>query len=115
MDDGGGSFGDSEKLLGMSYVPIPRSEKKWSSQQKGGIVLGVPYDSSGTYLREAVEKSLTRMGIETIDLYQIHRPDFLGHPAEIASVLTNSKKKEKIKRSVSPTTHLLWSLYYKLI
>ena len=45
---------------------------------KGGIILGYPYDSSPAYLRSAVDASLSRMGIDCIDLYQIHRPDFWG-------------------------------------
>lgn len=32
-------------------------------------------DGSVDYLREAVEKSLENLGIETIELYQYHRPD----------------------------------------
>ena len=95
--DGGGSFGDSEKLFGDVIRANPSLREKMVIATKGGIVLGVPYDSSGAYLREAVEKSLTRMGIETIDLYQIHRPDFLGHPAEIASVLTKLREAGKIR------------------
>jgi predicted oxidoreductase len=95
--DGGGSFGDSEKLFGDVLRANPSLRKKMVIASKGGIVLGVPYDSSSSYLQEAVEKSLTRMGIETIDLYQIHRPDFLGHPAEIASVLTKLRQEGKIR------------------
>ena len=64
---------------------------------KGGIVLGVPYDSSADYLKRACEASLQRMQLETIDLYQIHRPDFLGHPAEIAAALTELRSSGKIR------------------
>ncbi|MEY4158974.1 MAG: hypothetical protein RL743_1469 [Actinomycetota bacterium] len=51
---------------------------------KGGIVPGVPYDSSGSYLISACEASLRRMGVDHVDLYQIHRPDMFTHPEEIA-------------------------------
>ena len=95
--DGGGSFGDSEKLFGEVLKAAPHLREKMVIASKGGIILGYPYDSSPEYLRSAVEASLQRMGIECIDLYQIHRPDFLGHPAHIAEVLTELRAAGKIK------------------
>jgi predicted oxidoreductase len=64
---------------------------------KGGIVLGLPYDSSAAWLRQACEDSLRRLQVDVIDLYQIHRPDFLGHPAEVAGVLTALRAEGKIR------------------
>ena len=95
--DGGGQFGDSEKLFGEVLAGNPSLREKMTIATKGGIVLGVPYDSSPDYLRTAVENSLRRMKIDVIDLYQIHRPDFLGHPARIAEVLTELREAGKIK------------------
>lgn len=95
--DGGGSFGDSEKLLGEVLRANPSLRDQMVIATKGGIVLGTPYDSSASYLKTAVENSLMRMGIDHIDLYQIHRPDFLAHPAEIASVLTKLREEGKIR------------------
>jgi predicted oxidoreductase len=42
------------------------------------------WDFSGKYIVQACEGSLKRLGIETIDLYMLHRPDYLGDPHEIA-------------------------------
>ncbi len=95
--DGGGQFGDSEELFGKVLAEAPHLREKMVIATKGGIVLGVPYDSSPTYLRNAVEASLKRMGIDSIDLYQIHRPDFLGHPEEIAHVLSALRDEGKIR------------------
>ncbi len=39
-------------------------------------------DSSPKHLREACEASLTRLGVEAIGLYQLHRPDTSGVPYE---------------------------------
>lgn len=95
--DGGGSFGDSERLFGKVLAEAPELRSKMILATKGGIVLGVPYDSSPEYITVAVENSLKRMGIDSIDLYQIHRPDFLGNPERIAKVLTDLRESGKIK------------------
>jgi len=95
--DGGGAFGDAEALFGEVMADAPALRERMLVASKGGIVLGVPYDSSAAYLRSAVEASLRRMQIEVIDLYQIHRPDFLTHPAEIAAVLTELRDAGKIR------------------
>ncbi len=80
-------FGASEALLGRVFAASPGLRDKIVLASKGGIRMGVPYDSSMEYLREAVEASLTRLGVERIDLWQVHRPDMLAHPAEVASTL----------------------------
>ena len=95
--DGGGSFGDSESLLGAVFQSAPSLREKMVLATKGGIVLGVPYDSSASYIRNAVDSSLRRMNIDVIDLYQIHRPDMLTHPCELAKVLTSLREEGKIR------------------
>ena len=80
-------FGASEALLGRVFAESPGLREKIVLASKGGIRMGVPYDSSPKYLRAAVEASLTRLGIERLDLWQIHRPDMLAHPAETAGTL----------------------------
>ena len=56
----------------------------------------MPYDSSAAYLRAACEASLTRMKVDHIDLYQIHRPDLLTHPAAVAEALAALRAEGKI-------------------
>ena len=36
---------------------------------------------------KALDNSLRRMGVERVELYQIHRPDILAHPQEVARTL----------------------------
>jgi predicted oxidoreductase len=95
--DGEGSFGDAELLFGKVLKESPHLREQMVIATKGGIVLGLPYDSSATYIRTAVEASLSRMNIDVIDLYQIHRPDFLTHPQELAKILTELRESGKIK------------------
>ncbi len=45
------------------------------------------YDSSARYLRQAVEGSLTRLGIERLDGFLLHRPDPLLQVDEVAETL----------------------------
>jgi aryl-alcohol dehydrogenase-like predicted oxidoreductase len=80
-------FGASEVLLGKVFAGSPGLRDNIVLASKGGIRMGVPYDSSPAYLRAAVEASLTRLGVERLDLWQIHRPDMLAHPGETAATL----------------------------
>ena len=80
-------FGSSEALLGRVFAADPGLRRKMVLATKGGIVLGVPYDSSAAYLQRAVDISLKRLGVDHVDLWQVHRPDILAHPAEVAKSL----------------------------
>ena len=93
----GKPFGASEALLGEVFNETPGLRDRVVLATKGGVVPGVPYDSSATHLRAAAEASLTRLRVDVLDLYQIHRPDFLGHPARIAEVLTDLRESGKIR------------------
>lgn len=42
------------------------------------------YDFSFDHIVNSCDKSLQRLGIETIDIYQLHRPDILMNPEEVA-------------------------------
>ena len=95
--DGGGQFGDSERLLGEVFKVSPGLREKMVLATKGGIVLGTPYNSSKDYIRKAVEDSLVRMNIDCIDLYQIHRPDVYTHPSELAKTLLSLRQEGKIR------------------
>ena len=113
-------LGDAEALFGEVMREAPQLREKMVIATKGGIVLGRPYDSSQTYLMEALERSLTRLNVEQIDLYQIHRPDFLTHPAELAETLQRMKDSGKVKEfgvsnfTVAQTRALQAHLSFKL-
>ena len=85
--DGTGGFGDAEALLGKVFAETPGMRDRMVLATKGGITPPVPYDSSDDYLMRALDASLTRMGVDQVDLYQIHRPDILTHPQEVARTL----------------------------
>lgn len=82
--DGSGGFGDAETLLGEVFTQSPGLRDRMVLASKGGIMPPLPYDSSAAYLESALDASLKRLKTKRIDLYQIHRPDILTHPHEIA-------------------------------
>ncbi|MCD1609129.1 aldo/keto reductase [Stutzerimonas kunmingensis] len=47
------------------------------------------YDSSARYLRQAVDGSLTRLGVERLDGFLLHRPDPLLQVDEVADTLND--------------------------
>ncbi len=85
--DQSAGFGGAEKLLGDVLRSAPSLRGEMVIATKGGIQPGVPYDSTRTYLLNACDESLTRLGVESVDLYQVHRPDLFAHPAEVAATL----------------------------
>lgn len=94
--DNGEPFGAAEALLGRVLAEAPALRDRMVLATKGGISMGVPYDSSGAYLAQAIDASLARLGCERIDLYQIHRPDLLTHPQEAARALDDARTAGKI-------------------
>ena len=63
---------------------------------------GVPYEGhqgggSAAYVRTAVEDSLTRLGTDRIDLYQLHAPDRETPVAETLGVLADLAAEGKIR------------------
>jgi predicted oxidoreductase len=55
------------------------------------------YDFSGEHIVRACEQSLTRLGLETIDLYLLHRPDYLADPHEIAGAFAQLQDAGKVR------------------
>jgi predicted oxidoreductase len=104
FDWGGTGFGSVEEILGSVLAVAPALRDRMVLATKGGIRPPVPYDSSAAYLRSACEASLRRMRVEVIDLYQIHRPDMLTHPAEVATTLAGLRDEGKI-REVGVSNH----------
>ena len=95
--DGSGGFGDAEALLGEVLAAEPALRDRMVLATKGGIMPPLPYDQSAEYLRSAIDASLTRLKVDSVDLWQIHRPDILAHPQETARVLDDAVASGKIR------------------
>ena len=94
--DGQGGFGDAEALLGEVLAADPGLRRRTVLASKGGIRPPLPYDQSAAYLEQAIDASLKRLSVERIDLWQVHRPDILAHPAEVAGALDKARAAGKI-------------------
>lgn len=83
----GGEFGGAEHLLGDLRRRAPSLFPGATLATKAGVERGSPYNSSPDYIARACDASLQRLGVERIDLFYIHRPDILTHPAELGRAL----------------------------
>lgn len=97
-------FGGAEAILGEVLAADRGLRGRMVLATKGGITPPVPYDTSADYLAAACDASLRRLQTDVIDLYQIHRRDFLTHPQEVAAALTRLVEAGKV-RSVGVSNH----------
>lgn len=95
--NGDGGFGDAEALLGDVLAAEPSLRGRMVLATKGGIMPPRPYDQSSEYLRSAIDASLVRLKTDSVDLWQIHRPDILAHPQEVARVLDDAVTSGKVR------------------
>jgi predicted oxidoreductase len=97
LDFAGNGFGSAEETLGRVFAAKPGLRDQVVLATKGGISPPLPYNSSTGYLLTACEESLRRLGVEVIDLYQIHRPDMFAHPEEVAAALSKLRESGKVR------------------
>jgi len=55
------------------------------------------YDFSPEHILRSCEGSLKRLGVERIDLYQLHRPDYLMDPAAVAGAFEKLRSQGKVR------------------
>ena len=106
LDWNGTGFGTVESALGEVLQNRPEFRDRMVLATKGGIVPPTPYDSSPAAITAACDASLRRLQVETIDLYQIHRPDMFVHPEALAKALSSLRDAGKI-REVGVSNHTI--------
>ena len=97
--------GECESLFGEWLAANPSIRDKCVITTKAGIRFadtpkqGDPfrYDFSANYILQQAEASLKRLQIETIDLFLLHRPDYLFHPEEVAGAFEKLHKDGKVR------------------
>ena len=75
--------GEAERLFGKVLSNTPSLREKMVIQSKCGIREGW-YDLSKAYILQSVDKILSRLGTDYLDVLLLHRPDSLMEPEEIA-------------------------------
>jgi aryl-alcohol dehydrogenase-like predicted oxidoreductase len=70
-------YGDSEDLIGRWFARTGKRDEIFLATKFANVMRPGEWviDSSPEYLKNAIEKSLKRLGIKTIDLYYCHRVD----------------------------------------
>jgi aryl-alcohol dehydrogenase-like predicted oxidoreductase len=93
-------FGASERLLGSALRDeLSRNRSELVIATKGGLRQtdsGLVRDATAEWLRKGVDSSLTALGIDHIDLYQVHWPDPTVPAAETAGALSDLIAEGKI-------------------
>lgn len=97
--------GEAERLLGQVLKEVTGMREKVIMATKGGIRPGGDprpdspgrYDFSADYTISACEQSLKRLGIDVIDLYMLHRPDWLADPEEVAKAFSKLRSEGKVR------------------
>lgn len=97
--------GKSEEILGQTLREVSGMRERILITSKCGVrPAGTPdpgcpqrWDFSPEYIVKSCEGSLRRLGVETIDLYLLHRPDYLGAPHEIAGAFAQLYDAGKVR------------------
>jgi predicted oxidoreductase len=99
-------YGDtmSESIHGFALDKHPEWRDSLIVATKCGIRFddeppGTPhrYDFSGEHIRWSIDQSLERLKLERVDLYQLHRPDWLADPEDIAAALVDIHRAGKVR------------------
>ena len=99
-------FGDNEELI--SKVLVPNRDKIFIATKFGfrkdeghssnsAAIPSTYFDGSPAYLKQAVENSLRRLKIETIDLYYAHRVDRNVPVEDMVGAMSELVKQGKVK------------------
>jgi predicted oxidoreductase len=105
--DGADVYGDgrAEEILGETLRAVSGMRERILIVSKCGVRrAGAPrpespqrWDWSREHIVQSCEASLQRMGVATIDLYLLHRPDYLGDPHEVAEALQRLRAAGKLR------------------
>ena len=97
--------GESERIFGLALRQRPGMRDRVIILSKCGIrPPGAPnptspyrYDFSREHIVRSVEGSLRRLGIETLDVLLLHRPDYLMDPAEVGAAFEQLREQGKVR------------------
>ena len=88
--------GKCEEVFGAALALNPSLRGKMIIQDKCGIRPG-RYDFSKEHIIASAEKSLSKLGIEQLDVLLLHRPDLLMEPEEVAAAFDHLYTSGKVR------------------
>jgi predicted oxidoreductase len=97
--------GEPERIFGQVLKEVSGMRPRVLIASKCGIRRGgdpkpessYRYDFSAEHIITSCEQSLKRLGVETIDLYHLHRPDYLMGPEEVADAFSRLQQAGKVR------------------
>lgn len=97
------AYGKAEQVFGQVLQERPELREQMVIQSKCGIRfdegLGRParYDFSEEHILASVDGILSRLGVDSLDILLLHRPDPLMEPEEVAGAFEKLKQGGKVK------------------
>lgn len=97
------TYGKAEQVFGQVLQERPGLREQMVLQSKCGIRFdegpGRParYDFSAEHILSSVDGILSRLGVESLDILLLHRPDPLMEPEEVADAFDKLKQTGKVK------------------
>jgi predicted oxidoreductase len=96
---------EAERLFGQVLKDVKDLRQRIVMTSKCGIRrAGDPktespyrYDFSEGHIIWSCEQSLKRLGVERLDIYQLHRPDYLCDPQEVATAFSRLERSGKVR------------------
>lgn len=89
--------GACEEVFGRVLAQEPGLREKMLIQGKCGIRQGM-YDFSKEHILESVDGILSRLGVDSLDVLLLHRPDALMEPEEVGEAFERLESAGKVKR-----------------
>lgn len=97
--------GEAEQILGQVLKEVPGMRERAQILTKCGVrPPNFPspgsvhcWDFSADHIIRSCEGSLKRLGADTIDIYMLHRPDYLADPEEIAKAFVQLRDAGKVR------------------
>ncbi len=99
----------SEEIIGEFLKAHPDAKQQFSIATKGGIVPNPRgLDNSASFMRECLEGSLQRLGVDSVDLYYVHRRDHSVPIEDVMQTMVKFLEEGKIRgiglSEISPAT-----------
>jgi predicted oxidoreductase len=97
--------GEAEKILGLAVKDVPGMRDRIVVTTKCGVQhRGDPdptfphrWNFSAEHILQSCDESLRRLGMDAVDVFMLHRPDFLANPEEIAAAFAQLKQTGKVR------------------